>query len=183
VIRRLVELAAAEGLSAEPTLSEVDGVFVDLCPPMRVEPWKGMVVRLRQRSGALAHQVPGWMTEKAANLAAGNPYRESQRKLAEAWSRRTDHPLPRALLDFLSSGGAVPESEGWVGAPRPRLRELSLRLAVRVASGEVRRLLRHPPRHLMRQRAAALPEAHHHPLPRFDAHRRAEVHEHAVHLR
>lgn len=114
MIRRLVELAAAEGLSAEPTLSEVDGVFVDLCPPIRVEPRKGMVVRLRQRSGALAHQVPGWMTEKAANLAAGNPYRESQRKLAEAWSRRTDHPLPRALLDFLSSGGAVPESEGWV---------------------------------------------------------------------
>lgn len=112
MIRRLVELARVEGLSADPVLSEVDGLFIDLCGTPRVEARKGMLVRLRQRSGSLAHQVPGWLSEKAANLAPGNPYRESQQRLAAAWAARTEHPLPRAVLSFLATE-VVPESDGW----------------------------------------------------------------------
>ena len=112
MIRRLVELAKVEGLSAEPTLLQVDGIFIDLADG-KIEPRKDMLVRLRQRSGSQAHQVPGWLSEKAANLAPGNPYRESQRRLAEGWAARTEHPLPRAIVEFLGSGGTVPSSDGW----------------------------------------------------------------------
>lgn len=112
MIRRLVELAKVEGLSAEPTLLQVDGIFIDLADG-KIEPRKDMLVRLRQRSGSQAHQVPGWLSEKAANLAPGNPYRESQRRLAEGWAARTQHPLPQAIVEFLDSGSTVPSSDGW----------------------------------------------------------------------